>query len=87
MLVLRDFVNALYQLYPEIKAKNNEENMAAAMTYMDRIAPYDPLYITSTFNSGELILSYLLFTKARWKTFATASACRVLQRCNALTVA
>ena len=65
VLVLRDFVNALYQLYPEIKAKNNEENMAAAMTYMDRIATYDPLYITSTFNSGELILSYLLFTKAR----------------------
>ncbi|MBO6171290.1 MAG: DUF2333 domain-containing protein, partial [Desulfovibrio sp.] len=52
-------------LYPEIKAKNNEENMAVAMDYMNRICTYDPLYITSTVNSGELILSYLLFAKAR----------------------
>ena len=65
VLVMRDFLNALYRLYPEIKAKNNEENMAVAMDYMNRICTYDPLYITSTVNSGELILSYLLFAKAR----------------------
>ena len=64
-LVTRDFLNALYRLYPEIKGKNNEENMAVAMDYLNRICTYDPLYITSTMNSGELILSYLLFAKAR----------------------
>lgn len=65
VLVLRDFVNTLYQLYPEIKAKNNEENMASAMMYLDRICTYNPLFITSFFNSGELIVSWLLFAKAR----------------------
>lgn len=65
VLVLRDFIRTLYILYPEIRAKNNEENMRAAMDYLDRICTYDPLYITSSFNSGELILSYLLFAKAR----------------------
>lgn len=65
VLVIRDFLHALYELYPEVKAKNNEENMAVAMEYLDRICTYDPLYITSTVNSGELVLSYLLFAKAR----------------------
>ncbi|MBD5641033.1 MAG: DUF2333 family protein [Desulfovibrio sp.] len=65
VLVLRDFLNALYQLYPEIRAKNNEDNMASAMAYLNRICNYDPLYITSFFNSGELIVSWLLFAKAR----------------------
>lgn len=65
VLVLRDFIHTLYMLYPEIRAKNNEENMAAAMSYLTRICDYDPLYITSSFNSGELVLSYLLFAKAR----------------------
>ena len=64
-LVLRDFINTLYVLYPEIRAKNNEGNMAAAMDCLNRICTYDPLYITSSFNSGELILSYLMFAKAR----------------------
>ena len=64
-LVLRDFINTLYVLYPEIRAKNNESNMAAAMDCLNRICTYDPLYITSSFNSGELILSYLMFAKAR----------------------
>ncbi len=64
-LVLRDFVSTLYALYPEIRAKNNEENMASAMQYLTRICKYDPLYITSYFNSGELIVSWLLFAKAR----------------------
>ncbi len=65
VLVVRDFISTLYTLYPEIKAKNNEENMAAAMSLLNRICEYDPMYITSAFNSGELVLSYLLFAKAR----------------------
>lgn len=65
ILVLRDFINTLYELYPEIKAKNNEDNMKSAMMYMNRICNFDPLIITSFFNSGELIVSYLLFAKAR----------------------
>ena len=35
------------------------------MDCLNRICTYDPLYITSSFNSGELILSYLMFAKAR----------------------
>lgn len=65
VLVTRDFINTLYVLYPEIKAKNNEANMIAAMDYLDKICNYDPLIITSFFNSGELIASYLMFAKAR----------------------
>lgn len=65
VLVLRDFINTLYELYPEIKAKNNANNMATAMEYLNRICNYNPLYITSFFNSGELIVSYLLFAKSR----------------------
>lgn len=65
VLVLRDFLSTLYELYPEIKARNNADNMAAAMEYLNRICTYDPLFITSFFNSGELIVSYLLFAKAR----------------------
>ena len=64
-LVVRDFVNALYELYPEIRQKNNEDNMKAANLYLDRICLYNPLYITSSFNSGELIISYLLFARSR----------------------
>lgn len=65
VLVLRDFLNTLYELYPEIRAKNNAENMASAMSYLNRICTYDPLYITSFFNSGELIVSWLLFARSR----------------------
>lgn len=65
VLVLRDFLHTVYELYPEIKAKNNADNMASAMSYMDRICNYDPLIITSFFNSGELIASYLIFAKTR----------------------
>lgn len=65
ILVVRDFVNALYELYPEIREKNNAGNMAAAMKYMDSICTYDPLYITSKVNSGELIISYLIFARNR----------------------
>ena len=65
VLVVRDFINALYELYPEIRDKGNASNMAAAMDYMNRICTYDPLYITSKVNSGELIISYVLFAKNR----------------------
>lgn len=65
VLVARDFVHALYALYPEIAAKNNADNMKAAMRDMDSICTYDPLYITSAFNSGELVLSHLIFIRNR----------------------
>lgn len=65
MLVVRDYLNALYVLYPEIAAKGNEENFAAAMEYLNRICEYNPMYITSAFNSGELIISYVLFARNR----------------------
>lgn len=63
MLVVRDFISALYELYPEISSKGNAGNMAAAIEYMNRICTYDPLYITSKVNSGELIISYVLFAQ------------------------
>lgn len=65
MLVVRDYLNAIYRLYPEIAAKGNEENFTRAMELLDKICTYNPLYITSTVNSGELIISYLLFAKNR----------------------
>lgn len=65
VLVVRDFINALYELYPEISSKGNAGNMAAAIEYMNRICTYDPLYVTSKVNSGELIISYVLFAKNR----------------------
>ena len=61
VLVVRDFINTIYSLYPEINNKGNIENMTAAMDYMNRICTYDPLYITAKVNSGELIISYVLF--------------------------
>ena len=65
ILVVRDYLNALYTLYPEIAAKGNAENFAQAMSLLDKICTYDPLYISSTVNSGELIVSYLLFARNR----------------------
>lgn len=65
VLVVRDFVHALYTLYPEIAAKNNAENMAAAMHDLTAICTYNPLYITSDLNSGELVLSHLIFARNR----------------------
>lgn len=64
-LVVRDFINALYELYPEIKDKNNASNMNEALEYLNKICVYDPLYITAKVNSGELIISYLMFAKNR----------------------
>lgn len=65
VLVLRDFLHAIYTLYPEVRSKNNEENMRAAMQYMDLICTYDPMYITSKVNCGELVISWLTFTRNR----------------------
>ena len=65
ILVVSDYLNALYNLYTEIAAKGNAENFAQAMSLLDKICTYDPLYITSTVNSGELIVSYLLFARNR----------------------
>ena len=65
VLVVKDFINTIYQLYPEINNKGNAENMEAAMNYMNRICTYDPFYITAKLNSGELIISYVLFAKNR----------------------
>lgn len=65
VLVVRDFIWALHNLYPEFINKNNDENMKAALDYLTKICTYDPMYITSKVNSGELIISYLLFAKNR----------------------
>ena len=65
VLVVRDYLKALYELYPEIGSKGNEQNWAEAMRYMDLICDYNPMYITSSFNSGELLISYLLFARNR----------------------
>ena len=74
MLVVRDFISALYELYPEISSKGNAGNMAAAIEYMNRICTYDPLYITSKVNSGELIISLCAVRpRTASKTSATAS--------------
>lgn len=65
VLVVRDFIYALYELYPDLMAKNNAEDMTAAMKDLDAICTYNPLYITSDFNSGELVLSHLIFARNR----------------------
>ena len=64
-LVVRDYVRALYTLYPEVTGKNNDDNMEKVLRYLDRIATYNPLYITAAVNSGELIISYLMFVSNR----------------------
>jgi len=65
VLVIRDFIGALYDLYPEIREKNNADNMRAAMEYLDKISTYNPLYIMSGVNSGELVVAHLIFAKNR----------------------
>ncbi len=64
-LVVRDYIKTLYTLYPEVTGKNNDENMEKVLLYLDRIATYNPLYITAAVNSGELIISYLMFVSNR----------------------
>ncbi len=65
VLVLRDVFNAMYVLYPDAVNKGNEENFKKALMYMDNICTYDPLLVTKTFNSSELVLSWLLFARNR----------------------
>ncbi len=65
VIVIRDFFNALYVLYPEVAGKNNEENYLVAMRYLDAVCAYNPLLVTSMFNSTELVISYLLFARNR----------------------
>ncbi len=65
VLVVRDFIKALYELYP-VDAKNNQENFDYALRYLDLVATFDPLWIsTKPFNSGALVRSYLLNVKNR----------------------
>lgn len=45
ILVLRDFLWALTQLYPEIQEKGGKENLAVAFHDMDRICNFDPLIV------------------------------------------
>lgn len=65
VLVTRDFIHTLYTLYPEIASRNNADNMAAAMKDLNAICSYNPLYITADLNSGELVLSHLIFARNR----------------------
>ncbi len=62
-LVVRDFFNAMYVLYPDIAANGNEVNYRDVMRHLTSICTYNPLIITSAFNSGELVLSYLVFAR------------------------
>ena len=64
VLVVRDFISTLAQLYPDT-LQNADKDLAAAMGYLDAICTYDPLIITSTFNCGEVILADLTFAKSR----------------------
>ncbi len=65
VLVVRDFFTALYTLYPDITERNNQDNFTAAIEYLDAVCTYNPLLVTHTFNSPELVLSYLLFARNR----------------------
>ena len=66
VLVVRDFISTLAQLYPEtVRNKNSGKDLDMAMRYLTAICTYDPLIITSTFKSGEVILADLTFAKAR----------------------
>ncbi len=63
VLVIRDFFNAIYVLYPDIAANGNEINYRDVMKHLTSVCTYNPLIITSAFNSGELVLSYLSFAR------------------------
>lgn len=45
VLVLRDFLHALVQMYPEIIAKGGQQNIQEAFRSMDRICTFDPLIV------------------------------------------
>lgn len=44
-LVVRDFVEALIKLYPEVTRKGGAENIQIALKSMDRICTFDPLMV------------------------------------------
>lgn len=73
VLVVRDYIQAIYHIYPQIAAKNNEENFERAMFYMNKICEYDPIYIANNpFNNGSVIRSYLLNVKNRLEDIANS---------------
>lgn len=45
VLVLRDFLNTLFHLYPEIREKGGAENIRTALRGIDRICDFDPLIV------------------------------------------
>jgi hypothetical protein len=45
ILVLRDALRTFVQLYPEIKEKGGQENIAIAFREMDRMCTFDPLIV------------------------------------------
>ncbi len=65
MLVVRDYFNTLYTLYPDVAGKSNEENFKIAMQYLNDICTFDPLLVTKTFNSSEYMISLLIFARNR----------------------
>ncbi len=65
MLVVRDYFNTLYTLYPDVTDKGNEENFKIAMEYLNAICTFDPLIVTKTFNSSEYMISLLIFARNR----------------------
>lgn len=72
-LVVRDFLWAVYKLYPQISQKNNETNFAKAMYYLNKICTYDPIYIANNpFNNGAVVRSYLLNVKNRLDDIANS---------------
>lgn len=72
-IVIRDFLNAIYQLYPQISQKNNETNFQQAMYYLDKICEYDPIWISNMpFNNGAVVRSFLLNVKNRMEDVANS---------------
>ncbi len=65
MLVVRDYFNTLYTLYPDVTDKGNAENFKIAMDYLNEICTFDPLVVTKTFNSSEYMISLLIFAQNR----------------------
>jgi hypothetical protein len=45
ILVVRDFITAFTEMYPDIVEKGGKENMRIAMKDMDRICTFDPLIV------------------------------------------
>lgn len=45
ILVLRDFITAMVELYPEIRERGGVENIKIALRTMDEVASFDPLVV------------------------------------------